>query len=105
MLINDKLDASTKWKDNIDCVVDLNITENGRNETKLIETRIVEFFNIVTKHISYEDRKVILNGILSDPSIKDIIDLDDLNGNVTNVLVNNLRKTLFGMSKYENALV
>ena len=53
----------------------------------------MEYFNSLAKHISYEDKKVILNGILSDPLIKDIIDFDDLNVNVRNVLVNNLSVT------------
>ena len=38
-------------------------------------------------------------------STKDIIDIDDLNENVTNVLVNNLRKTILGMSKFEGDIV
>ena len=63
------------------------------------------YFNSLTKHISYEDKKVVLNGILSDTSIKDIIGFDDLNENVTNVLVNNLKKTLLSMSKSEDGLV
>ena len=70
----------------------MNSTENGRNEITIIERKIVEYFNILTKQIRYEDNKVILNGILNDPSIKDIIDFDGLNGNVTNVLVNNIKK-------------
>ena len=52
---------------------------------------MVEYFKSLTKHIGYEEEKVILNGILSDPPIKDIICVDDRNGNVTNVLVNNLK--------------
>ena len=57
-------------------------------------------FNSLTKHINYEAyKKVILNKILSDMSIKAIIDFDYLNGNVMHVLVSNLRKTLLRMSK------
>ena len=42
---------------------------------------------------------VIYNGILSDSSIKDLMNIDYLNGNVMHVLVSNLRKTLLRMSK------
>ena len=52
----------------------------------------MEHFNSVTKHIGYEEKKVIINCILSDSYIKDLFDIDDLNGNVTNVIVSNLRK-------------
>ena len=48
---------------------------------------------------------VIYNGILSDSSIKDLMNIDYLNGNVTNVLVNNLRKTLLAMSKSEDDII
>mgnify|MGYP007007535314 CR=1 FL=1 len=47
----------------------------------------MEYFNRATKHISYEEKKVILNGILNDLPIKDIIGVDNLNEFITNVLV------------------
>ena len=50
----------------------------------------MEYFSSLTKQIGYEVKTVIQNTILSDLSIKNIIDIDDLNGNVTNVLVNHL---------------
>ena len=84
---------------------DLNITENGRNETKIIARKIVEYFNSSTKHTGYEDEKVALDGVLSDLSIEDIIEFVDLNGNETNALVNNLKTILLSMSKYEDDLV
>ena len=65
----------------------------------------MEYFNSLTKHNNYEENNVILSWILSDTSTKDIIDIDDLNENVTNVLVNNLKKTLLSMSKSEDGLV
>ena len=71
-MLKDKVDTSTKGKDTIGCVVDLNITENRRNETKIIERKIVQYFNSQTKQINYEDKKVILNRILSGLLIKDI---------------------------------
>ena len=40
----------------------MNITKNGRNETKIIERKIVEYFNSRTKQMSYEDRNVIEGG-------------------------------------------
>ena len=46
------------------CVVDLNITKNERNEIKIIARKIVEYFNSWTKYINYEDKKVMLDGIL-----------------------------------------
>ena len=55
------------------------------------------YFNSLTKHINFEDKKVIVNGILIDLSIKAIIDFDDLNGN--------LIKPLHGMRKSEYDLV
>ena len=54
----------------------------------------MEYFSSLTKQIGYEVKTVIQNTILSDLSIKNIIDIDDLNENITNVLVNHLRKTL-----------
>ena len=96
-MLKDKLDISTKGKDNIGYDVDLNIIENGRNETKIRQRKIVEYFNSLTKHINFEDKKVIVNGILIDLSIKAIIDFDDLNGN--------LIKPLHGMRKSEYDLV
>ena len=53
-----KLDTSTKEYRSNGCVVDLN------NITKIIKRKIVEYFNCLTKQISYEKKKVILNGIL-----------------------------------------
>ena len=85
--------------------MDLNITENGSLETSIIERKVIDYFNHPTKHIRYRDKKVILNGILNDPSIKDIVDFDCLNGNVTNVLVNNIQNSLVNMSKLEDDLV
>ena len=43
--------------------------------------------------------------MLSDPSIKAIIDIDDLNGNVTNVLVNNLRKHYWAWASLKDVLI
>ena len=57
----------------------------------------MEYFDSLTNHINYEEEKVILNGIWSDSLIKDIIYY--LNGNITIILVNNLRKTQLNMSK------
>ena len=103
-MLKDKLDISTKGKDNIGYDVDLNIIENGRNKTKIRQRKIVEYFNSLTKHNNYEENNVILSWILSDTSTKDIIDIDDLNENVTNVLVNNLWKTLLSMRKSKDDL-
>ena len=71
-MLKGKLDTSTKGKDTIGCVVDLNITKNRRNATKIIERKIVQYFNNQTKQIIYEDKKVTLNIILSDLLVKDI---------------------------------
>ena len=65
-MLKGKLDTSTKSKDDTNCDVDLEITENGRNESKIIVERFQDYFNSLTKHMSYEDKKIILNGILSD---------------------------------------
>ena len=43
-MLKNKQNTSTKGKDTIGCVVDLNITENRRNETKIIERKIVQYF-------------------------------------------------------------
>ena len=105
-MLKDKVDTSTKGNDSIGCDVDLNTTENGSLETGIIERKVLDYFwNNLTKHIKNEDKKVILNGILNDPSINDIIDFDGLNGNVTNVLVNNLWNSLVNMSKSEDDIV
>ena len=70
-MLKGKLDTSTKEYRSNGCVVDLN------NITKIIKRKIVEYFNCLTKQISYEKKKVILNGILIYQLIKDIIDIDD----------------------------
>ena len=85
--LKDKKDTSPKGKDSIGCDVDLNAIENGSNETTIIERKVVDYFNVLTKHISNEDKKVILYGILNDPLIKELVDFDGLNGNLTSELV------------------
>ena len=40
-MLKGMLDTSIEGQDSIGCVVDLNITENGRNETKIKEREIV----------------------------------------------------------------
>ena len=47
----------TKGKDSIGCDIGLNITENGSNATTIIERKVVDYFNVQTKHISNEDKK------------------------------------------------
>ena len=59
----------------------------------------------MTKHASNEDKKVILNRILNEPSIRELVDSDGLNSNLTSVLVNNLRNSFVNMSKSEDDLV
>ena len=54
----------------IGCDVDLNTTKNGSNDTTIIERKVVDNFNVLTKHMSNKDKKVILNEILNDPRIK-----------------------------------
>ena len=76
-MLKDKLDISTKGKDNIGYDVDLNIIENGRNETKIIARKIVEYFNSLSKHTDYQEKKVMLNENLNDLCIKDLYDIDD----------------------------
>ena len=73
--------------DNIGCDDYLNITENGSNETPVIERKVVDYCNVLTKHMNNEESKVILNGILNNPSIKELVDFDGLNGNLTSELV------------------
>ena len=34
-MLKSKQKTSTKGKDSVNCVVDLNVNENGRNETKI----------------------------------------------------------------------
>ena len=48
-----------------------------------------------------EEKKVVLYGILNDPSIKDLVDCDGLNANISSILVNNLRNTFVSMNRSE----
>ena len=104
-MLKNKKDTSIKGKDSIGCDVDLNTTEMGSNETTIIERKVVDYFNVLTKHINNEDMKVIFSGILNDPSIKELFDFDGFNGNLTFVLVNNLRNSLVNMSRSEDDIV
>ena len=105
-MLKDKKDTdSTKDKDGLNCGEDLNTTENQDNETIIIGRKVVAYFNDLTKHTSNEDKKVILDSILNDPSIRELVDFDGLNSNLTYVLVNNLRNSFVNMSKPDDDLV
>ena len=76
-MLKSKLDTSSKGKDSTSCDTDLNVIENGRNETKIIARKIVEYFNSLSKHTDYQEKKVMLNENLNDLCIKDLYDIDD----------------------------
>ena len=103
-MLKDK-DTSTSRKHGIGCGEDLNPTEKADSETTIIGRKVVAYFNDLTKHASNEDKKVILNRILNEPSIRELVDSDGLNSNLTSVLVNNLRNSFVNMSKSEDDLV
>ena len=103
-MLKDK-DTSTSGKLGIGCDEDLNTTEKADSETTIIGRKVVAYFNDLTKHASNEDKKVILNRILNEPSIRELVDSDGLNSNLTSVLVNNLRNSFVNMSKSEDDLV
>ena len=98
-------DTSTGGKLGIGCDEDLNTTEKVDSETAIIGRKVVAYFNDFTKHTSNEDKKVILNRILNDPSIRELVDSDGLNSNLTFVLVNNLRNSFANMRKSEDDVV
>ena len=103
-MLKDK-DTSTSGKLGIGCDEDLNTTQKADSETTIIGRKVVAYFNDLTKHASNEDKKVILNRILNEPSIRELVDSDGLNSNLTSVLVNNLRNSFVNMSKSEDDLV
>ena len=88
-MLKDKKHTSTSGKLGIGCDEDLNTTEKAVSGTTIIERKVVAYFNDLTKHTSNEDKKVILNIILNDPSIRELVYSDGLNSNLTSVLVNN----------------
>ena len=65
---------------------------------------MLEYFKQFKKLHECHQKKIILNGVLSDPSIKDITDIGDLNCNITHMLVSNLRETILPM-KFEDDFI
>ena len=63
-------DTSTSGKLGNGCDEDLDTTEKADSETTIIARNVVAYFNDLTKHTSNEDKKVILNRLLNDPSIR-----------------------------------
>ena len=96
-LLKDTKATISKGKDSL--------AENASNATTIIERKVVDYFNVQTKHISNEEKKVVLYGILNDPSIKDLVDYDGLNANISSILVNNLRNSFVSMNRSEDDLV
>ena len=96
-LLKDTKATLSKGKDSL--------AENVSNATTIIERKVVDYFNVQTKHISNEEKKVVLYGICNDPSIKDLVDCDGLNANISSILVNNLRNSFVSMSRSEDDLV
>ena len=82
-----------------------NTTKKIDSETTIVGRKVVAYFNDLTKHTSNEDKKVILNRILNDPSIRELVYSNGLNSNLTSVLVNNLRNSFVEMSKSKDDLV
>ena len=104
-MLKDKKHTSTSGKLGIGCDEDLNTTKNTDSETTIIGRMVVAYSNYLTKHTSNEHKKVILNRILNDPSIRELVDSNGLNSNLTSVLVNNLRNSFVNMRMLEDDLV
>ena len=96
-LLKDTKATISKGKDSL--------AENASNATTIIERKVVDYFNVQTKHITNEEKKVVLYGILNDPSIKDLVDCDGLNANLSSILVANLRNSFVSMNRSEDDLV
>ena len=71
---------NTLTKDNgtIGCAISVNnMSEDGGHKTNITVRKIVEYFNSLSKHTDYQEKKVMLNENLNDLCIKDLYDIDD----------------------------
>ena len=67
--------------------------------------KVVDYLHLETENFSKRDKKMVLNGILEHPKIREFYDTGRQGDNLSTMLVNNLKSTLQSMKKKNDELV
>ena len=71
---------------------------NDHLENDLVK-KVVDYLHLETENFSKRDKKMVLNGVLEHPKIREFYDTGRQGDSLSTMLVNNLKSTLQSMKK------